>query len=69
MLLETAYSTGTLVLKPYANIIRSLVYLRDLKKHFLTPSGIEPPTDELCHDNSVQYTYEIYKNILYAIGD
>ena len=43
-----------LVLKLYVNAIQSPVhYYQVIKKPFLSPSGIEPATDVLCHNISV----------------
>ena len=45
---------GTLVLKLYVNAIQSPVhYYQIIKKTSLSPSGIEPATDVLCHNISV----------------
>ena len=44
----------TLVLKPYANVIRSpVLYYRIYKKTFMSPSGIEPAMDVLYQNISV----------------
>ena len=52
---EKTYSTRDIgTLKLYANVIQSSVlYYQIIKKTFLSPMGIEPATDVLCHNISV----------------